>query len=94
MNSSMIRYILGQVLRIEGVLMLFPCFVAWIYQETEGIVFLGVAVFTFLFGSLTAMRKPKSQVFYLKEGCVVTALSWILMSFFGRGDSFLNGCAF
>ncbi len=37
MNSSMIRYILGQVLRIEGVLMLFPCLVAWIYQETEGI---------------------------------------------------------
>lgn len=91
MNSSMIRYILGQVLRIEGVLMLLPCLVAWIYQETEGIVFLGVGVFTFLLGSLMAMRKPKSQVFYLKEGCVATALSWILMSFFGSLPFFLSG---
>ncbi len=28
-------------------------------------------------------KKPKSQVFYLKEGCITTSLSWILLSFFG-----------
>ena len=28
MNNAMIRYILGQVLRIEGILMLLPCIVA------------------------------------------------------------------
>ena len=40
MNGSMIRYILGQVLRIEGILMLLPCIVAVIYQEEEGVVLL------------------------------------------------------
>ena len=28
-------------------------------------------------------KRPKSQVFYLKEGCITTSLSWILLSFFG-----------
>lgn len=28
-------------------------------------------------------RKPQSTVFYLKEGCVITALSWIFLSLFG-----------
>ena len=28
-------------------------------------------------------KKPANNVFYLKEGCVTTALSWIFLSFFG-----------
>lgn len=47
MNKQMIRYILGQVLRIEGILMLLPCVVAVIYREKEGYVILGVAALCF-----------------------------------------------
>lgn len=91
MNSSMIRYILGQVLRIEGILMLLPCIVAAIYQEKEGFVILGVAVLCFFLGTLATIRKPESQVFYLKEGCVATVLSWIMMSVFGCLPFYLSG---
>lgn len=91
MNSSMIRYILGQVLRIEGILMLLPCIVAAIYQEKEGFVILGVAVLCFFLGTLATIRKPESQVFYLKEGCVATVLSWIVMSVFGCLPFYLSG---
>ena len=37
MNRSIIRYVLGNVLKIEGALMLLPCIVAIIYWEKEGL---------------------------------------------------------
>lgn len=91
MNGSMIRYIVGQVLKIEGVLMLLPCLTALIYGEKEGGAFLIVAVFSFAIGLGATIKKPKSQVFYLKEGCVATALSWIALSFFGCLPFYLSG---
>ena len=91
MNKQIIRYILGQVLRIEGILMLLPCVVAVIYREKEGYVILGVAALCFFLGTAATIRKPESQVFYLKEGCVATALSWIVMSVFGCLPFYLSG---
>ena len=91
MNLSIIRYILGHVLRIEALLMLLPCLVAVIYQEPQGIVYFGTVIVTFLFGFLLSMRKPKNSVFFLKEGCVATSLSWIAMSFFGCMPFVLTG---
>lgn len=91
MNKQMIRYILGQVLRIEGILMLLPCVVAVIYREKEGYVILGVAALCFFLGTAATIWKPESQVFYLKEGCVATALSWIVMSVFGCLPFYLTG---
>ena len=43
MNSSIILYILGYVLKIESFLMLLPCVVAIIYREKFGLYYLGVA---------------------------------------------------
>ena len=83
MNSSIIRYILGHVLKIEGLLMLSPCLVALLYLEPSGFYYLGVAVLCFALGSLMTHRRPASQVFYMKEGCAATALSWIFLSLFG-----------
>lgn len=83
MNSSIIRYILGHILKLEGILMLLPCLIAVIYGEREGFSYLAVAVLCELFGLLMTIKKPSNHVFYLKEGCIATALSWILLSFFG-----------
>ena len=79
MNTSMIRYILGYILKIEGVLMLLPCLTAVIYHETEGIIYLAVAAAAFFIGFLMSRNKPKNTVFYLKEGCIV-AMRHIHMS--------------
>ena len=83
MNSSIIRYILGGVLKIEGILMFLPCLVAAIYGEREGGCYLFIAILCIVLGILMTLKKPQSPVFYLKEGCVATALSWIVMSFMG-----------
>ena len=74
MNRSIIRYILGSVLKVEAAFMLLPCIVALCYMEKEGFVYLGVGIVTFLLGMLMTHKKANSSVFYLKEGCVATAL--------------------
>ena len=91
MNRSIIRYILGSVLKVEAAFMLLPCIVALCYMEKEGFVYLGVGIVTFLLGMLMTHKKANSSVFYLKEGCVATALSWIFMSFFGCIPFILTG---
>lgn len=83
MNNSIVRFILGYVLLVEAVLMLLPCLVAVIYGEKEGFCYLFVAILSGLLGRLMTMKKPNNSIFYLKEGCIATALSWILLSFFG-----------
>lgn len=91
MNGSIIRYILGYVLKIEAALMLLPCLVALIYQEREGICYLAVAGGVMLVGIAATWKKPYDTVFYLKEGCVTTALSWILMSLCGCLPFWMTG---
>ena len=39
MNRSIIRYILGCVLKIEAAFMLLPCIVAIFYREKQGFAF-------------------------------------------------------
>lgn len=91
MNKSIIRYVLGHILIIEGALMLLPCLVALFYQERNGIYFLIVAALCEVIGFLMSRKKPKSYLIYTKEGCVTTALSWILLSMFGAIPFVLTG---
>ena len=83
MNSSIIRYILGHVLKIEALVLLLPCFVALIYREKTGISFFITFIICIVLGIVMTCKKPKTFVFYLKEGCVATSLSWIILSVFG-----------
>ena len=69
MNGGMIRFILGSVLKVESVLLLFPCIVAVFYRESAGYWFLLTAVLSFVIGYLMVRKKPANTVFYLKEGC-------------------------
>ena len=91
MNRSMIINLLGRVLQIEGLLMFLPCLVALCYQEHEGFYYLFVAAGTLFVGGMMSMVKPKSHVFYLKEGCIATALSWVLLSVAGCIPFILTG---
>lgn len=91
MNTSMIRYTLGHVLRLEGLFLFLPLIIALMYQEQSGVYFLIVAIICFLAGLLLSFKKPKNTVFYLKEGCIITSLSWILLSIFGCLPFVLSG---
>lgn len=91
MNSPMIRTIMGHIMRIEAAFMLLPCIVALIYGEKEGYIYLCVAIGTFILGFLLCIKKPVDTQMYLKEGCVATALSWLVLSFFGCLPFYFTG---
>ena len=83
MNRSVIRFILGNILKIEGILMALPCIIALIYGEKEGFSYLIVGLISTILGLIITSKKPKEFIIYLKDGCIATSLSWILMSIVG-----------
>jgi trk system potassium uptake protein TrkH len=83
MNFSFIKYILGWIISFEAAFMLLPCIVAICYQEQTGLVFFVCALIFGLIGFLMVRKKPKSNVFYAKEGFVMVSLSWIILSIIG-----------
>lgn len=92
MNYRMIFNLLGKVLKVEGILLLLPTLVAVIYGETCVFALGGSAIGVFLLGLLlTSLIKPKSQLFFAKEGLISVALSWIFVSVFGALPFVISG---
>ena len=83
MNISIIRRILGYVLLLEAALLLVPCLVGVLFHEKQALAYVVVAAICLAVGTLISIKKPKNTVFYLKDGCVATAMSWIVLSLFG-----------
>ena len=91
MNFSVIRYILGSVLCCEGIFLLAPVIVAIVYREQAGYYYLVTAAACFLLGLLARMRKPRSKVFYSREGFVAVTFSWVLLSLMGAIPMYATG---
>lgn len=91
MNFSIVKRIIGYVLVFVAVLMALPCIVAVIYQEREGWSFVITAALCLLLGFLFMWKKPENRVFYVKEGFVAVALSWIIMSVMGSLPFLITG---
>ncbi|MCQ2515794.1 MAG: TrkH family potassium uptake protein [Saccharofermentans sp.] len=79
----MIRYILFQVMRIEGILMLLPCAVSVFYGDGEGLTYAIIASILIIAGFIGCKFVPKNQTIYVKEGFAATGFTWILMSIVG-----------
>ncbi len=90
MNYSIIVYIIGYVLKIEGLFLLLPCLTALIYQETSGFAFLISAAICLFLGIIATYKKPQNNVFYGKEGFVTVSLCWVVLSIFGALPFLLN----
>ena len=91
MNIKMLIYILGKVLLIEGVLMLLPIVCGWIYGESETVYYLACALAYVTLGYLISFKKPKNMTIFIKDGCVATALSWVVLSIGGCIPFILTG---
>ena len=91
MNYSVVIYILGWIMEIEAAFLALPGIVSAIYGEKGGFAFLWLALGSAVAGSAIILRKPKNMRFYLREGFVTVALSWILMSVIGCLPFVING---
>ncbi len=83
MNYRMTIYILGLLLAFEGAFMAVPLLTAAVYGEHEILIFAAVAAACLLIGGIITRFKPKDRTLGARDGFVIVALSWLLLSFFG-----------
>ena len=94
MNFSVIRRTLGALLVFEAIFFLIPAVTAICYKEwIELAIFLICIGICGGLGGLCVIKKAKRQDMYAKEGFVIVALSWIVMSLFGALPLLLTGTA-
>ncbi len=91
MNYSIIRYILCRVLEFAALFMTLPCLIGIFYGEKSFIHFAVVIACCLIIAGIGRRFKPKSTVFYAKEGFVTVSLSWILLSVIGALPFYLSG---
>ena len=77
----MIVYMIGRMLGVEGLLLLVPAFVSFLYGEQSGIAFLLTAAILLIIFLLAGR----------KEGLALVGIAWILWSLFGALPFFISG---
>lgn len=80
MNYRILIYTLGWVMNFQAVFLLLPSIVALIYKESSGWYFLITAAVVGAVGIGLTIKKPKNNQFHAREGFVLVAVSWILIS--------------
>lgn len=92
MNYRMIGYVLGRIFLVEAVLLLPPAAVACIYGEWNCLIaFLATVAILAVLGLVLGLRSPSNSAIYAREGFVIVALAWVLMSIFGALPFVVSG---
>ena len=91
MNYKMVSFSIGRILLVEAALLIFPAIGAIFYGEDTLLSFALTIAALSVTGLLAVRKKPKNQNIYAKDGYVIVALSWILMSLFGALPFFISG---
>lgn len=91
MNFRIIAYIVGWVCNFQAAFMMLPLLTAGIYREKDFSAFLLVMLVCLVVGVPLTRKKPKNKVFYIKDGCVAVALSWLALCIFGAIPFVVSG---
>ncbi len=91
MNIKMVCYMLGRIVSLEALLLLLPAICSLIYKESSVYAFLvAIAVAAVLGIILSLIGKTKNRAIFAKEGFVIVALAWILLSAVGALPFFIS----
>ena len=95
MNNKMIARILGNILLVEAALLVVPLAVSTLCREPAQPFLIPIALLL-VCGTLLSRAAPQSRALYAREGLVIVALAWVVVSLFGallivrdRSTSFL-----
>ncbi len=92
MNKKMVFHMLGKIVILQAVLMTLPLLCGIIYGEKEVFSFLfAIAIALGIGLVLTFSAKPKDKNIFAREGFVIVALTWIVMSAIGALPFVLSG---
>lgn len=93
MNKKMIFSTLGKLVFSEALLMIFPLITAICYKETNiALAFLWTIALTLFIAFLLYFGcKTKNTVIYAKEGFIIVAFGWLIMSAIGAIPFVISG---
>ncbi|MBQ9850654.1 MAG: TrkH family potassium uptake protein [Clostridia bacterium] len=91
MNYKMITYNIGRILLVEAILLVLPAIVSIIYDDGMLISFAVTIAALTATGLFATRKKPDNRSIYAKEGYVIVAFTWVLMSLFGALPFTLSG---
>ena len=91
MNYRIITYIVGWVFNLQAIFMVLPILTAVIYGEKDIFAFFAAIIICLGIGLPLTRKKPSNKVFYIKDGCVAVALSWVVLSITGAIPFVLSG---
>ncbi len=93
MNRRVILYVVGRIMVVTAVLMIPSLIVALIYREGwVGVYpFLATMAGTAFVGWGLSFRRPEDMTYYMKEGFVIVALTWIILSLSGAMPFVISG---
>lgn len=92
MNRRMVLYVLCLIMRVEAVLLVPPLVIALVQREEMAAFGFLVAIAALLGASLlTLLKKPRKKVFYAREGFIIVALAWFVVSVFGALPFWVSG---
>ena len=91
MNYAMVIHMLGWVSCFEAAFLLLPLLVSVIYGESCAFAFLVVAALFALLGLPLVLKRPAKRTMASKDGLVIVAFSWILLSVFGALPFVISG---
>lgn len=92
MNYRMVSTTVGKILIAEALLLLLPLSVAFYFHESITLwAFLATGLLLLLAGGLLEIKKPRHRRIYAREGFMIVAISWMLISCFGALPFLLSG---
>src|SRR5690554_2366360 len=84
MNYKSIIRVLGHILRLEALILILPLLVSFIYKESHlYISFIIPILLLFIISEISIRSIKQKTTIYAREGFIIVAFSWILMSLFG-----------
>ena len=92
MKNKLIYKYIGKVLIAFSVLMMLPMLVGIIYKE-NALPFFIPALISLVVGGILNSIKIKNKFLYAKDGFIIVALSWIIISIIGALPLWINGDA-
>lgn len=91
MNGKMIFRIVGKIITFEGIIMLLPFAVSIMYKEYTAIYFMIAAIIARIIGYFLSHIKTENKHIYAKEGFIIVALSWVVVSIIGALPFYISG---
>ncbi len=92
MNYSIIRYILGWIVMLQGGFLTLPALTAVLYGETrDAVIFLVLAALCGVSGFFMRLKKPKNKTFFAREGFVAVVATWMVMALIGTLPFVISG---